>query len=175
MPSFQTQVLMASAKTEFTYKIGHGIRAYRSEALKDPKFLRLYRKMSNSGDGALQGAKRDEFTRVKADMERIYAAGSVCEDMSITNISACPKDQKWTLSPNITSQLAKSRNATVLLHIWKSWRDVTGKKVRPLFLRYLELKNESAISDGKGIKKKNETKYKILSYTVFAEINAPGA
>ncbi|OQV19522.1 Angiotensin-converting enzyme [Hypsibius exemplaris] len=139
---------MMSVKTNFTYNVGQGIRSYKPEAITNSTYIRLYRKLSNSGDGALLGEKRENFTKIKADMERIYAAGVVCGDVSISVADMANCTIKWTLSPNITRQLATSRNSTLLLHIWKSWRDSTGKRMRPLFLEYLKLKNESAIADG---------------------------
>ena len=41
-----------------------------------------------------------------------------------------------------------SRDSDELTHIWKSWRDATGKKMRNQFEKVVKLKNEAAKLDG---------------------------
>ncbi|GAU93186.1 hypothetical protein RvY_05164 [Ramazzottius varieornatus] len=134
----------------FTATIAFGIRSYKFEAIKNVTYKRLYLKISNRGDYSLSPARLDELTKVKAKMQEIYSTGVICGDtkISVADIASCPKDKLWSLSPEITRQMTSSRNTSLLLHIWKSWRDATGKKMRPDYLKYLELKNESAVNDG---------------------------
>ncbi|PRD34939.1 UNVERIFIED_CONTAM: Angiotensin-converting enzyme [Trichonephila clavipes] len=48
----------------------------------------------------------------------------------------------------LTEILMSSRNYAELKHIWAQWRDVTGKKMKDMFLRYIELSNDAACLNG---------------------------
>jgi hypothetical protein len=48
----------------------------------------------------------------------------------------------------LTRILAKSRDYDELLHVWKSWRDRTGKPMRSKYMRFVELTNEAARLNG---------------------------
>ena len=144
------QIATEAVMGNFTASVAQGLHAYRFDAIKNATFKRLYLKISNRGDYSLSPARLDELTKVKAKMQEIYSTGVICGDTTINvlNIAACPKEQLWSLSPEITRNMASSRNASLLLHIWKSWRAATGKKMLPHYLNYLILKNESAVRDG---------------------------
>lgn len=45
--------------------------------------------------------------------------------------------------------LAKSRDYEEQLHVWKGWREAVGPIIKPRYLRYIELINESARRNGK--------------------------
>ena len=49
----------------------------------------------------------------------------------------------------LTQILATSRNTTELLWVWKNWRDATGIKMRPKYIRFAELLNEAATLNGR--------------------------
>lgn len=53
-----------------------------------------------------------------------------------------------TARTELTRILAKSRDYDELLHVWKAWRDKTGKPLRAKYLRYVQLSNEAAKLNG---------------------------
>lgn len=44
--------------------------------------------------------------------------------------------------------MATSRNYDERLHVWEGWRKEVGKRMRPLYEDYVELKNEAAKLNG---------------------------
>lgn len=45
--------------------------------------------------------------------------------------------------------MASSRNYSERLHVWEGWRKEVGKRMRPLYEDYVDLKNEVAKLNGK--------------------------
>lgn len=44
--------------------------------------------------------------------------------------------------------MASSRDYSLRLHVWEGWRKEVGKKMRPLYEEYVELKNEASKLNG---------------------------
>lgn len=44
--------------------------------------------------------------------------------------------------------MADSRNYTERLHVWEGWRREVGKRMRPLYEDYVDLKNQAAKLNG---------------------------
>ena len=44
--------------------------------------------------------------------------------------------------------MANSRDYSERLHVWEGWRVKVGKKMRPLYEEYVNLKNEAAKLNG---------------------------
>ena len=44
--------------------------------------------------------------------------------------------------------MAQSTNYTERLYVWEQWRTVVGRQIRPLYIRYVELKNKLAQLNG---------------------------
>lgn len=51
----------------------------------------------------------------------------------------------------LTDVMAQSRDYNELLHAWKDWRDVSGKKIRTHYKRYVELSNKAAKLNSKWV------------------------
>ena len=64
---------------------------------------------------------------------------------------------KHTIFVDLKAILKKSRDYDELSHVWKSWRDASGKKMRNLFEQSVKLQNEGAKLNGK---------YKIISVSL---------
>ena len=79
-----------------------------------------------------------EVTKLESDMEGIYSTGKV-ED----------KDGKpLELDPDLYRIISKERDYDRLLFAWKGWRDAVGPKLRPLYERFVKLKNQGAKEHG---------------------------
>ncbi|GAU87321.1 hypothetical protein RvY_00195-2 [Ramazzottius varieornatus] len=112
---------------------------------------RLYDKLVLLGDANLNSTDFSELQEVQTRMQRIYNTAKICRNPSIHAddvLSKCPKDQQLSLEPDVSQILATSRNETLLRHVWKSWRDATGKKMHGDYQRYVELKNKASSMDG---------------------------
>lgn len=50
--------------------------------------------------------------------------------------------------------MANSRDYDERLHVWEGWRKEVGKRMRPLYEDYVDLKNEAARLNGNESKKR---------------------
>lgn len=79
----------------------------------------------------------EEFEKIISEMENIYSTAKICayED---------PQKCDLALEPELTEILATSRNPEQLKHIWLEFRKKTGRMVKHLYPRYVELSNIAA-------------------------------
>ena len=54
----------------------------------------------------------------------------------------------YHMEPDLEEVMAQSRDYKKLLWAWKSWREVTGKQMKPIFTKMATLLNESAVENG---------------------------
>lgn len=119
--------------TKFAWK------SFRDET----EIYRWFKSLSILGLAALPDGKLNQLNKLVADMEDIYSKGKVCQQKS-------PKGApcEWSLEPELSEMMSKSRDYKLLKYIWKSWRDVSGKKIKNKFLQYVSLSNEGAKLNG---------------------------
>lgn len=72
-----------------------------------------------------------------SQMENIYSVAKICDYKNRTKCDLA-------LEPEITEILMNSRDPEELKHIWTEWRKVSGEKIKPLYIRYVELANDIA-------------------------------
>ncbi|CAB4030936.1 Angiotensin-converting enzyme, partial [Paramuricea clavata] len=53
-----------------------------------------------------------------------------------------------SLSPELVGIMAKSRDYNKLLNTWRRWRDESGRKMRDIYRRFVDLKNKGASENG---------------------------
>lgn len=53
------------------------------------------------------------------------------------------------VATGLESVMANSKDYYERLHVWEGWRVEVGKKMRPLYEDYVDLKNEAARLNGK--------------------------
>ncbi|KAH0627017.1 hypothetical protein JD844_002377, partial [Phrynosoma platyrhinos] len=82
--------------------------------------------------------KKIMYNQLLSEMETIYSVAKVC-----TKEKVCK-----ALDPDLTNVMAQSRDYEELLHAWKDWRDVSGKKIRNHYKRYVMLSNKAARLNG---------------------------
>lgn len=117
--------------------------AWKNFRDKNDTVHRWFKSLSVLGPAALPEEKFTELKNIIADMQDVYAKAKVCSFMS-----SLPEPCTLSIEPELTKILKESRNYYELKHVWSSWRDETGKKMKKNFLRYVELSNEAACLNG---------------------------
>lgn len=145
------------ASSEKAAKFDKDIATHLRATFRDMDFSgnqtlkRIYDILTVLGDANLNEADFKQLQEVEARMKNIYSTAKICR---LTNVHAdnvensCPTEHQLELEPGITQIIQSSRNETLLKHVWKSWRDATGKKMRTDYRRYVDLKNKGARMDG---------------------------
>uniref|UniRef100_A0A8P4KR95 Angiotensin-converting enzyme n=1 Tax=Dicentrarchus labrax TaxID=13489 RepID=A0A8P4KR95_DICLA len=108
--------------------------------IKDPKIKLQLISLQDKGSGALSPDKAThvrQLHHVKLNsMSTIYSTATVC---LIDDPLNCQ-----TLEPGLEHVMANSENYTERLHVWEGWRREVGKRMRPLYEDYVDLKNEAS-------------------------------
>ncbi|CAG5132175.1 unnamed protein product [Candidula unifasciata] len=105
-----------------------------NQSAMPPDIKRQLSKITEIGVSAQPNeTKVAELSNVTSEMESIYGTAKVC----ITPNSCLP------LEPDITQIMATSRNYSELLALWSGWSNQTGRKMKHLYTRYVELNNEA--------------------------------
>ncbi|XP_048108405.1 angiotensin-converting enzyme 2-like isoform X1 [Alosa alosa] len=110
------------------------------DQIKDPMMKLQLIALQDKGSGVLPQDKLDHLNQVMNEMGTIYSTGTVCMKDDPFNCQ--------TLEPGLESIMANSKDYYERLHVWEGWRAVVGKKMRPLYEDYVDLKNEAAKLNG---------------------------
>ena len=73
-------------------------------------------------------------------MGEIYSSGTVCVPGETIEC--------LQLEPGLTNIMADSTDYDELTFVWRDWRRVVGQEHKPLYERYVELKNKRAVLNG---------------------------
>ena len=117
-------------------KLGKEAKQFDVSKLKNRDLKRKWKMIAEIGTSALPKEKLEEYNKITTQMAKIYSTAKVpgYKDRS----------KKLSLDPGITEALAKSTDPRELEYYWTEWRKATGRKMRDLYLRYVELINEAA-------------------------------
>ena len=117
-------------------RLGKEAKQFQASKLQNRDLQRKLKMLSNIGSSALPKEKLEEYNKITTKMAKIYSTAKVpaYED----------KSKKLSLDPGITEALAKSTDPKELEYYWTEWRKVTGREMRDLYVRYVELTNEAA-------------------------------
>ncbi|XP_054829166.1 angiotensin-converting enzyme 2 [Eublepharis macularius] len=96
--------------------------------------------LQDKGSSVLSAEKKSKLNRILNTMSTIYSTGMVCK----------PEDPSTCLplEPGLDFIMANSTDYSERLWAWQGWRADIGKKLRPLYEGYVELKNEAARGNG---------------------------
>ncbi|XP_031162227.2 angiotensin-converting enzyme 2 [Sander lucioperca] len=108
--------------------------------IKDPEIKLQLIFLQDKGSGALSPDKAAHLSKVMSEMNTIYSTATVCLNDDPFNCQ--------TLEPGLEHVMANSRDYYERLHVWEGWRRVVGKRMRPLYEDYVDLKNEAAKLNG---------------------------
>ncbi|XP_035508344.1 angiotensin-converting enzyme 2 [Morone saxatilis] len=108
--------------------------------IKNPEIKLQLISLQDKGSGALSPDKAAHLNKVMSEMSTIYSTATVC---LIDDPLNCQ-----TLEPGLEHVMANSENYTERLHVWEGWRREVGKRMRPLYEDYVDLKNEASKLNG---------------------------
>ncbi|XDV51495.1 hypothetical protein PO909_020360 [Leuciscus waleckii] len=122
--------------SEYYNKKSEESSAFPIDQISDPEIIMQLQKLQDKGSGALSPDKASELRDIMSQMSTIYNTATVCK---MDDPSDCQ-----TLEPGLESIMANSRDYHERLNVWEGWRVATGMKMRPLYEKYVDLKNEAA-------------------------------
>ncbi|XP_071521484.1 angiotensin-converting enzyme-like [Panulirus ornatus] len=113
----------------------------RWQNLTDPSLKRQFKFLSVLGTAALPTDDFKEYNALETNMTTVYGTTKICDYRN-------PENCTLALEPELTEILMRSRNYEELEHVWKMWRDNTGRTFRQQFKRFITLANKAAILNG---------------------------
>jgi hypothetical protein len=102
----------------------------------------FFRAVSLMGDSGLADPKKLlKWKQLKIEMTRIFTTAKVY----LTQVNSRGEEENIVLplDPNITTVFQNSRDYTYITHLWKVWRDNSGKKFRHIYPEFIDLSNEA--------------------------------
>ncbi|KAI1294749.1 Angiotensin-converting enzyme [Halotydeus destructor] len=119
-------------------KYSKRIRRFKYENFTDAKLRRMFELKSKLGPAAVGVEKSANFKETINRMNAIYSTAKICVTKGDNETCGLPLD------PDLTTIFEQERDWDVLAEIWTDWRNATGRQVRSLYSRYVELGNEVA-------------------------------
>ncbi|CAL4122237.1 unnamed protein product [Meganyctiphanes norvegica] len=106
--------------------------------LRDAKLTKATKRAMKMVAGAvLIGDDIKKLTNITSRMTKIYGSGKVCSDKE--NNQTC-----LSLDPELQQLMKNSKDYEKLKWAWEEWRTAVGRKLKPLYLEYVELLNKQA-------------------------------
>ncbi|KAM4592837.1 angiotensin-converting enzyme 2 [Odontesthes bonariensis] len=125
---------------DFYTKMSEESLKYPIDQIKDPKIKLQLTSLQDKGSGALHPDKASHLSKVMSEMSTIYSTATVC---LLDDPMNCQ-----TLEPGLEHVMSSSQNYFERLHVWEGWRKEVGKRMRPLYEDYVDLKNEASKLNG---------------------------
>ncbi|KAK1167798.1 angiotensin-converting enzyme 2-like [Acipenser oxyrinchus oxyrinchus] len=127
--------IMGAQWSEFYKQASENASHFSPETIQNST-IKLQLQLLQDGSTALPKEKQDHLNRVMNEMSTIYSTGTVCQPDDPFNC--------LTLEPGLEKIMAESKDYYERLHVWEGWRVEVGKRMRPLYEDYVDLKNEAA-------------------------------
>ncbi|XP_072236951.1 angiotensin-converting enzyme 2 [Leuresthes tenuis] len=124
----------------FYTKMSEESLKYPIDQTMDPKIKLQLISLQDKGSGALDADKASHLSKVMSEMSTIYSTATVCLPDDPLNCQ--------TLEPGLERVMSSSQNYFDRLHVWEGWRKEVGKRMRPLYEDYVDLKNEASKLNG---------------------------
>ena len=133
-------------------KLGKQAQKFDADQIHDKELKRKLKKISMIGASALPQDKLDRYNELTNEMAKIYSTAKFPAYKD--------KSRQVRLEPDLSQILASSRDPKELEYYWTEWRKFTGKKMREMYLEFVDLSNEAARLNGF----KDATEMKTASY-----------
>ncbi|XP_056269094.1 angiotensin-converting enzyme 2 [Pseudoliparis swirei] len=116
-------------------------RQFPIDQIRDPEIKLQIISLQDKGSGALSADQATHLSKIMSEMSTIYSTATVC-------LTDDPSPNCQTLEPGLEHVMANSRDYAERLHVWEGWRREVGKRMRPLYEDYVDLKNEASKLNG---------------------------
>ncbi|TNN52098.1 Angiotensin-converting enzyme 2 [Liparis tanakae] len=126
---------------DFYSKMSDESRQFHIDQIRDPEMKLQIISLQDKGSGALSADKAAHLSKIMSEMSTIYSTATVC-------LTDDPSPNCQTLEPGLEHVMANSRDYAERLHVWEGWRREVGKRMRPLYEDYADLKNEASKLNG---------------------------
>jgi len=121
-------------------RLGKEAKQFDIYTISDETLKRKLDSISQIGTSILEQEDLDKYNEITNEMQKIYATAKV-PDMN-------DNSKMLSLDPDITLKLAKSRDHEELEYYWTHWREQTGKKMKDMYKKNIELINKAARMNG---------------------------
>lgn len=139
----ETQQVSLAAQNKYALlnkKLGKEAQQYDVTKLRDEDVARKLKLMKNIGTAALSDAKLKQFNKLTSDMGSKYSTAKVVDRET--------KSKLFSLEPELTELMAKSRDPADIQYYWEQWREASGGQIREMYSTYVGLYNEAAELNG---------------------------
>ena len=117
-------------------RLGREAKQFNASRLNNHHLRRKMKQIAEIGVSALPQESLEEYNYITTQMVKIYSTAKVLDFKD--------KSKMLSLEPALEEVLAESRDPMELEYYWTEWRNATGRKMRDLYLRYVNLTNEAA-------------------------------
>ena len=117
-------------------RLGREAKQFNVSMLNNRDLRRKMKWIAEIGVSALPPESLEEYNNITTQMVTIYSTAKVPDYKD--------KSKLLSLEPEIVEVLAESRDPRELEYYWTEWRSATGRKMRDLYLRYVNITNEAA-------------------------------
>jgi len=139
----ETEAVYTKSQEEssaLTNRLGKEAQNYEISKIQDYDVKRKLKLMKNIGTSILPRDKLKSFIKLTTDMSKTYSTAKVLDYRT--------KTEKFSLEPELTEILSRSRDPAELKYYWEQWRASSGQNIREMYGQYVDLYNEAADLNG---------------------------
>lgn len=163
----QTMNMVFSEVSKLHSEISKTLRRFAWRDFQNATLKRLFQESAPLGNGSFSVEKSEKMDELNAEMEAIYSETEVRVDFS----------GGLKIEPELAAIMREVGDYDLLMEAWSAWHNSVGWQEKDLFIPYIKLANESAISEGYGnIKEKWLKSYAMNNFTevidgIFEELS----